>query len=197
MSHDEPNNQTWQFTLSDADQQLINDIKIKVASSDRKPFPPTPPAEIEAAEAALSFAFPALIRELWVQVGNGGFGPGGITGVETGQQIYGEHLIKATLLSRTIEDHLLEWVEDEEKVTPQTEKDRQRIESTRKVYEQWYWKDTFIMYCSWGCTFVTVVDCGDPDLPIHALDSFDIKSHSSKTLRQFWQDWLDGTVQQS
>ena len=31
MSHDEPNNQTWQLRLSDADQQLIDRIKRKIA----------------------------------------------------------------------------------------------------------------------------------------------------------------------
>jgi hypothetical protein len=31
MTHDEPNNQTWQFLLSDADQQLIDRIRQKIA----------------------------------------------------------------------------------------------------------------------------------------------------------------------
>ncbi|MBK8028120.1 MAG: hypothetical protein IPK17_01155 [Chloroflexi bacterium] len=42
---------------------------------------PPPLDEIAWAEEQIGFRLPALIREIWLQVGNGGFGPGyGITG---------------------------------------------------------------------------------------------------------------------
>jgi len=41
-------------------------------------------AEIDAAEQALGFAIPPLLRRLYLEVGNGGFGPGyGLDGVPT------------------------------------------------------------------------------------------------------------------
>jgi hypothetical protein len=46
--------------------------------------PPTTPAEVDTAEAALGFAIPPLLRRLYVEVGNGGFGPNyGVEGVPT------------------------------------------------------------------------------------------------------------------
>jgi hypothetical protein len=44
--------------------------------------PPATHAEVDAAEAALGFAIPPLLRRLYAEVGNGGFGPGyGLEGV--------------------------------------------------------------------------------------------------------------------
>jgi hypothetical protein len=46
--------------------------------------PPATYAEVEAAEAALEFAIPTLLRRLYTEVGNGGFGPRyGLEGVPT------------------------------------------------------------------------------------------------------------------
>jgi hypothetical protein len=46
--------------------------------------PPATGAEVDAAEAALGFAIPPLLRRLYTEVGNGGFGPNyGLEGVPT------------------------------------------------------------------------------------------------------------------
>ena len=46
--------------------------------------PPATAAEIDAAERALGFAIPVLLRRLYLEVGNGGFGPAyGLEGVPT------------------------------------------------------------------------------------------------------------------
>jgi hypothetical protein len=48
-------------------------------------FPPTTSAIVEAAEAKLGFSLPPLLRQLYTEVGNGGFGPGyGLFGLEGG-----------------------------------------------------------------------------------------------------------------
>ena len=44
--------------------------------------PPATPAEVDAAEEVLGFPIPLLLRRLYVEVGNGGFGPSyGLEGV--------------------------------------------------------------------------------------------------------------------
>jgi hypothetical protein len=211
MSQDEPINQTWQLSLSDADQALIDRIKHKIADGKAvtlkqeqwrcrvHAYPPAPLAEIEATETALGFQFPALIRELWLQVGNGGFGPGyGVIGVGTGVKIYDYDatLVQATDYLRQTADYLKKYLDDALAETHLSEEHRLDAEAAQADYDQWYCNNTFLIYCYWGCNVTTIVDCGDPDLPIYALDSTDISSHTSKTLRQFWQDWLDGEVQQ-
>src|SRR5436190_5588567 len=46
--------------------------------------PPATPAEVDAAEVTLGFAIPHLLRRLYTEVGNGGFGPSyGLEGVPT------------------------------------------------------------------------------------------------------------------
>jgi hypothetical protein len=46
--------------------------------------PPATASEVDAAEAALGFAIPPLLRRLYLEVGNGGFGPDyGLEGVPT------------------------------------------------------------------------------------------------------------------
>ena len=47
--------------------------------------PPATPQALDATEARMSIAFPPLLRRLYVEVANGGFGPGsGIIGIEGG-----------------------------------------------------------------------------------------------------------------
>lgn len=49
-----------------------------------KVAPPATLAEVDAAEVALGFAIPPLLRRLYTEVGNGGFGPNyGLEGVPT------------------------------------------------------------------------------------------------------------------
>jgi hypothetical protein len=50
-----------------------------------KAFPPATEAEVQAAEQMLGFGLPPLLRELYLHVGNGGFGPGaGLLGLPGG-----------------------------------------------------------------------------------------------------------------
>jgi hypothetical protein len=51
----------------------------------RKPFPPVAAKELQKTERALGFQLPELLRALYLQVGNGGFGPEyGIVGTKGG-----------------------------------------------------------------------------------------------------------------
>ena len=52
--------------------------------------PPATAAEVDAAEAALGFSVPQLLRRLYIEIGNGGFGPNyGLEGVPTISQVPG------------------------------------------------------------------------------------------------------------
>ncbi len=77
-------------------ESLIERIKVRVADPLRavdaatwvEPTPTIRPpatlAEVDAAEEALSFPIPLLLRRLYTEVGNGGFGPNyGLEGVPT------------------------------------------------------------------------------------------------------------------
>jgi hypothetical protein len=167
--------------LSSEDQDLINRIKQKIASgaimdmmeSGYKPvlYPPASSKLITATEKKLGFKLPALIRELYLQVGNGGFGPAyGIAGLKGGTLMYDE------------------WTMPELSVL-------MRDGDGDPAYARW--RDSLIVYCEWGCNVNTVVDCSSPKLKVYVWENPPgLQKHSSRTLRQWWENWLDNTIQQ-
>lgn len=155
--------------LTPQDQALIDRIKAKVASRNARRLeqgkklrshPPASPERVTDAENMLGFALPALIREIYVQVGNGGFGPGqGIAGLEGGTLMYDEWTMPG--LSR--------WMRG---VDPAQE----------RAYRTW--KPDYIVYCEWGCNVDTVVDCASPDLTVYTWENPPgIRKNSAGTLR--------------
>lgn len=195
--------------LSPEDQTLIERIKAKIRDGrsmttmqerwqiDADIYPLATAAEIAQAEAVLGFPLPPLIRAIWRQIGNGGFGPGyGITGVETGYRIYESTLIENAEFLRQAADYLRDEAGEAAHYIGQGEEQRQYAEELRREAADWYCGDRFIMYAYWGCNVTTVVDCALPDLPVHAVDGTTIQPHTSGTLRQWWLDWLEGRIEQ-
>jgi len=63
-----------------------DDIERRLRTPDRRPLPePATSDALAAAESRLGFALPLLLRRLYLEVANGGFGPGpGIVGISGG-----------------------------------------------------------------------------------------------------------------
>ncbi|MFB8305913.1 hypothetical protein [Kitasatospora purpeofusca] len=60
----------------------------------RQAPPPAPPEAVAKAEHVIGFAFPTLLRRLYTEVSNGGFGPAdGVLPVDVGQ--WHEHIAEA------------------------------------------------------------------------------------------------------
>src|SRR5689334_17689508 len=74
---------------------LLERIKAHVLAKDGKPpFPPVSEDAVRSAEAQLGFALPEPLRSIYLQVGDGGFGPGcGIIGVGGGDRPNSETLV--------------------------------------------------------------------------------------------------------
>lgn len=79
----------------DAEEELVISIRERIATASARidlisagvpsRFAPGTIEELDAAEAELGFALPVLLRRLYSEVGNGGFGPGaGLLGVKGG-----------------------------------------------------------------------------------------------------------------
>ena len=58
-------------------QERAESRKTATDEGKRPAAPPATSAQLEASEAALGFALPPLLRQLYLEVGSGGFGPGG------------------------------------------------------------------------------------------------------------------------
>jgi hypothetical protein len=103
-------------------------------------FPVAAPAAIRAAERALGFGLPPLLRRVYREVGNGGrrLGPGyGLLGLPGGY------------------DNDDGW---------------NVVKTTREMAADLEWWDRMIVVCDWGCSQWSCVDCGDADYPVYRWD---------------------------
>lgn len=189
--------------LSRADQELVTRIKQKVdgiamlSAQENDPckpelYPPASIEEIQWAEAGIGAPLPPLIREIFLQVGNGGFGPGyGITGLINGRQINNRSFVENVQNTvAEIKTHLRESIQSAAQLDPAHAK---YIEQDKRHYENWnrLGLDHLIWYCDFGHNICTLVDYSQPDLPLYRADSLDVGEEPSKTLRQWWREWLN------
>ena len=140
-----------------------------------KSYPPASNAQIEAAEAQVGWRLPALLRNIYMQVGNGGFGPGyGLLGVGGGATSY-----VGPITFSAIELHAAFLVRRE--LPPP-------------------WPRHFLPIVDWGCEIYAVLDCASDEGPVYALDPnrhgdgpwrCDCKVHGA-TLEAWLRRWLEG-----
>lgn len=186
--------------LSPEDQELIDQIKRKVESGlittmqdqygmKARLYPPASDEEIAWAENGIGAPLPPLIRELYRQVGNGGFGPGyGIAGLRGGKQIYKRDFVENVQNSAIeIKAHLRESIAQADSETPDYQ-----IEQDKRHYENWnkIGIDHLIWYCDWGCNIVTLVDYNKPECSLYSADGLDIETEPAQNLRQWWKEWV-------
>lgn len=126
-------------------------------------FPPASIDSIRNAELILGFQFPPLLRECYLQIGNGGFGPGyGIVGVEGGQV-----------------------TEDIGNVID--------LYNALKKCAEWdgkQWKNGLLPFCDWGCLMYSCVDCNDPQYCMYMREEH--LAPQSYNLGCFFRMWIDG-----
>lgn len=115
------------------------------ASFETRPSAPvTTPSSIAADEQTLGFALPPLLKRLYVEVGNGGWGPGyGLLGLTGGA--------KDELGHTAIEDYL----------------HRRRKNPADPT---WAWQEGLLPICHWGCGIHSCIDCLQPGFPVIAFD---------------------------
>lgn len=190
--------------LTAEDQELIYQIKSKVLlnsiqttldNSHPQPASPASLADILRVETQIGSPLPPLIREIFLQVGDGGFGPAkGITGLTksylTEDRSFVDHVLYT---ARDIKAHLGKSIELSERAS---DGDSWLLEQDKRHLQHWnaLGFETLIWYCNWGCNIVTVVDFGKPELPIFCADGLDIRVENHRTLREWWWGWVDGSL---
>jgi SMI1 / KNR4 family (SUKH-1) len=106
-----------------------------------KPFPPATDAAVAKAERALGFALPMLLRQVYTQVGNGGFGPAyGLIGIPGGA---------TDDLGRSIVDLYRDYRGD----CPDT------------------WPEKLLPVCHAGCAHYFCLDCSRKAVPVLSFDT--------------------------
>lgn len=122
-----------------------------------KIYPPVTAEEAAAAEEALGFALPPLLKRIYVEIGNGGFGPGyGLYGLSTGLA-EGRYPAALEALYAALRK------EPPEGMSP--------------------WPEGLLPVCTWGCAIDSYVDCTKEGFPVsvfnpeaHCLESGDVEA---------------------
>lgn len=135
-------------------------------------FAPASESTVQATEHALGFSIPPLLRELYLQVGNGGFGPSdGVVGLPGGASENGRSLPELYALMR------LQPFDD----------------------KYWKWPRYLLPILDWGCAIKSCVDCERTPYPVVRFDpnghqrgtpwnsAFSVESSSLDT---WFSDWM-------
>ncbi len=125
--------------------------RIQTAYRDPAGFPASAPspvatgAGITADEQRLGFAIPPLLKRLYLEVGNGGWGPGyGLLGLTGG--------MRDDTGRTAVEDYLL------------------RTSGPDPDEPDWRWPEGLLPICHWGCAIYSCVDCFQQHSPMILFD---------------------------
>ena len=128
-------------------------------------YPPTSATVIESAEKFLGFSLPPLLREIYQNLANGGFGPGyglvGLTGGYTFED-FGELPL--------VEYHLM---------------------LCSAPPEEFRWPPQLLNIAYGGCLFFYAVDCSQAKYPVMLLEG-NTQEPISPTFTAFMERWADG-----
>ena len=129
---------------------------------------PVTELEMAKAETRLGFSLPLLVRNLYMQVADGGYGPG--NGVIE------------------LDGHDYTLVESRLRMNEETEPD-------------WMWPPRFVQFVSWGCHYVSGIDCAhsccpvifyDHDLAVGDATLSDCLFPEADSLEEWLEAWLNG-----
>jgi hypothetical protein len=136
--------------------------------------PPVSTATMAEAEAVLRQTIPPLLRDAYLHVGDGSFGPGyGLLPLLTNEADPGDTIVELHSAFTTIDPDDASWA----------------------------WPTNLLPFCEWGCAIRSCVDASSPDGAVVTFDPGTrgpgqpmslalAQTHTS--LRQWFSDWLDG-----
>lgn len=136
---------------------------------------PATQKDVAMTEQRLNFGIPATLRQIYLNVANGGFGPGyGVMGVDRGF---------TDDLGHTVAD-LFEAYRQPAPDDP-----------------TWHWPEKFLPICHWGCIVYSAIDCSQETSPVYWVSVSDkepgepmesvIKFHKP-SIDEWLSDWLNG-----
>jgi hypothetical protein len=142
-----------------------------------KLFPCVSKEQIQVAEAKVGFSLPPLLRDVYMRVGNGGFGPAyGLIGIEGGAP---------DDLGRTVEGiYEAFW--------------RPRLSDCF-----WFWPDKLLPFCYDGCGIYFCVHCSSEGAPVYLFEP-NIRGNGpwgkvlelqSVSLAEWFESWLHTDAQ--
>ncbi len=170
--------------------RMIDKIYARISA----PYPPVSERTVQIAEERLGFSLPPLLKELYLRVGNGGFGPQESSLIG----LYGGYL------------HMRKYTLDEIYNELRSEKDEQMEEQDQddvpyQIGEILYntWPPLLLEAFSWPCAIYTCINCAEQDYPVYIIDGnmygycvqknipVPIMRHKN-SFAEWLQAWIDG-----
>jgi len=106
--------------------------------------PPSHESVLEIDGRRLGFRVPALLRRLYREIGNGGFGPGyGLIGMSDGA------------------------TDDFGRTAPEI---YESLSTRHPKNSAWPWPSRLLPICHWGCAIYSCIDCATLDFPMRIFD---------------------------
>ena len=152
------------------ESELIDRIKAlaldpKTRTSMRSPdsYPVATLDLLKDAESQMGFPLPRLLCRLYLEVGNGGFGPGcGLFGLTGGNQA------DADMGELTLPELYL----------------------TDMEYD---WPEKLVSICNWGCCISSAIDCSTPEGEmVFVGGTHELYVPEGITFAQWMEDWVNG-----
>jgi hypothetical protein len=132
-------------------------------------YPPVSLEQVNQAETKLGFKLPSLLGRLYVEIGNGGFGPGyGMFGLEGG--------FAAEDTGWTLPDWYLAYADPKPGALAMPG-----------------WPKKLVPICDWGDCIFSCIDCSlSPEQMVIALDPVTRTPENGLTFEQWMEDWVKG-----
>jgi hypothetical protein len=131
--------------------------------------PPTTWEAVKDAVKELGFPLPPLLGRLWVEVANGGFGPGyGLFGLAGGHVAQGSEL--------TVADGYLMDLD----------------EPGSEVLYEGGWPKKLVRICDWGCWHASAIDCTTSEGEVVDLPESGGLNRKAMTFAQWMEAWVNG-----
>jgi hypothetical protein len=157
------------------DTEILAKVARRAADPERRidgeplydlPSPLDDPGFLVALEDELGFALPGLLKALFLQVGDGGFGPGyGLFGARSGHYLSDEPFTLAELYRGALY--------------------ARRLDGTPRG-----WREGMLPICEWGCDFRGCIDCTDEDYPVFLSES-DARPVAFHPQHLSFRDWIE------
>lgn len=145
------------------------------------PYPPVIEAELQRAEQIIGFSLPPLLMRIYLEVGNGGFGPG-----------YGLYTLFPFPGSAhgDRENFLVPAYRERFEITPE------QIEACKEMGLDGppFFPERLLEICDHGCSIYSWLDCSQPKAPVLNSDqTADVNEFTieASSLYAWFTSWLD------
>ena len=160
------------------EQEIVDTLKIRlkdklrqseISPYESKAFPCVTESLVREAEAKLGYVLPPLLSRIWIEVANGGTGPGyGLYGLDGGLPDEGTEL--------TIPELCLHYRE---------------LSYWEEIVGESLSQTTFPI-CDWGCRITSILDCSTPAGKIFLLSESGLLVDQNASFAEWIEDWLIG-----